>query len=491
MTDTQNPQPDEQPSGAVVEPGAPSPLEQAPVEQALAVPQQADRSAAQQTSPVYTASPLPETPAAEAGPAFHQPSAPSHPRRRGWIPALAAGGVLGLVLGAAAGAGAGYLVANGTGAGTLQGAAQGPSTITITDPSSVNNVAAVAASAMASVVTISVTGSSGAATGSGVVLDSDGHIVTNTHVVTIDGTTASPEIKVTTSSGRIYSATVVGMDPLMDIAVIQVTGAQGLVPIQFADSAKVNVGATTIAIGAPLGLSGTVTSGIVSALNRSIEVQSSAVPESGSGDGSGQQGDPNDPFNYFQFDSPGVPVQGQGGTGGTIQLAVIQTDTAINPGNSGGALLDADGRLIGVNEAIATASGSSSSSGGESGSIGIGFAIPSNTVKRIADEIIQTGAATHGLLGATVADASGSADATVTGALVKELSGGGAAEQAGLRVGDVITSVDGVPITGATDATAQIRTHAAGSKVEIGYDRGGKSYTVEATLGSLDAAQAK
>ena len=533
MTDTQNPGSEEQPEAAaagspgspesspIAEPAAdapavaeqpPAPAEPpAPAAADLVAPAAAEAAPAEAPAAVAATPPVPVVPepavvayaapalapyvaTTDAGPAFTQqhPAQPAPARRRGWIPALAAGGVLGLVLGAAGGAGAGYLVANGSGNATVVGTAAGPSTITVNDTDHVNAVTAVATAAMASVVTINVTGQNAAGTGSGVVLDDQGHIVTNTHVVTVDGTESNPTIQVTTSAGRVYAAKVVGMDPLMDIAVIQVTDAQGLVPIEFADSSKLNVGETTVAIGAPLGLSGTVTSGIISALDRSIEVQSSAVPDSGSsGDGSGDsngdgsQSDPNDPFNYFRFNVPGSSSSSSATS--TIQLAVIQTDTAINPGNSGGALLDTDGKLIGINVAIATAS-SSSSSEGQSGSIGVGFAIPSNVVQRIADELISDGTATHGLLGASVADVAddpAQKDAGVLGASIVELSSGGAAEKAGLEVGDIITSVGGVPITGKTDATAQIRTYAAGSQVEIGYDRGGKAYTVEVTLGSL------
>jgi len=482
MTDTENPQPDEQPVSSTE--AATVPDEQAVTAEIVdepAVP--AAVPAPQEVPTTYTAAPT-------ASGSFGQPAPAGTPasRRRGWVPALAAGGVLGLVLGAAGGAGAGYLVATNAGAGVATGPAAGPATITVTDPGNVTNVTAVAASAMASVVTINVTGQSASGTGSGVVLDDQGHIVTNTHVVTVDGSESSPTIKVTTSSGRIYDAKIVGMDPLMDIAVIQVTDAQGLTPVEFADSSKLNVGSTTIAIGAPLGLAGTVTSGIISALDRSIEVQSSAVPDSGDGNGSddSQQGDPNDPFDYFHFDVPGAPTQPSSGSG-TIQLPVVQTDTAINPGNSGGALLDASGKLIGINVAIGTAGNGSSSD--QSGSIGVGFAIPSNVVKRISDEIIRTGTATHGLLGATVADSTSDAEATVSGASIRSLVSGGAAEKAGLQEGDVITAIDGVPITGASDATAQIRSHDAGGSAEIAYDRDGKAYTVQVTLGDYAAQQ--
>lgn len=430
-----------------------------------------------------------EVPAADAPPAFAQPRTEDTTgrRRRTWIPVALGGLLVGAVLGGASGAGVAALVAQNGQQST--GPAAGPQTITVTDYDDATLVSAVAAQAMASVVTISVTGQQGSGTGSGVVLDDEGHIVTNTHVVTLDGSESSPEIKVTTSSGRIYTATVVGTDPLMDLAVIQVEDAEGLVPIEFADSSQVNVGATTIAIGAPLGLAGTVTSGIVSSLDRSIEVASSAAPEGGDeeqGDG-GDQGDGDegsDPFDFFNFDIPGVPQQQQSASS-TIQLAVIQTDTAINPGNSGGALLDAKGNLIGINVAIATGGSDSN------GSIGVGFAIPSNIVKRITSDIIESGTATHGLLGASVADVAddpAQRDATVIGASIVELVSGGAAEKAGLEVGDIVVSLDGVPITNKTDLTAQVRTHPAGASVEIDYVRDGKSYTAQATLGDLDAS---
>jgi putative serine protease PepD len=243
----------------------------------------------------------------------------------------------------------------------------------------------------------------------------------------------------------------------------------------FADSTKINVGDTAVAIGAPLGLSGTVTDGIVSALNRSIQVASSAAPDD-SGDSS--SGGTESPFN---FDIPGqqAPTQAKS----TISLPVIQTDAAINPGNSGGALLDSDGELIGVNVAIASAGQYSSS--GQSGNIGVGFAIPSAIAERIAKEIIANGSATHGLLGASVDDAATAQGADRVGALIVEISQGGAAQEAGLRAGDVVTEFNGIAVTSRTDLTAQVRFLAGGATAELTYVRDGAEATAQVTLDTL------
>ena len=432
------------------------------------------------------APPAPPAPGAAFGPAAASvppPAAPrpDRPRRFGPV-AVGAALAVGALLGGAAGAGV-SVVALGNGAlvqqaGQPQTGAVSPQTITINDTDDVDVVSAVAAKAMPSVVTISVRSDTAGGTGSGVVIDDQGHIVTNTHVVTLDGAAADATITVTTSDGRVLPATVVGTDPIMDLAVIAVDPAAALPPIEFADSADLNVGDRTVAIGAPLGLSGTVTSGIVSALNRSITVASSAVPEEQSSTTPEHQS--TDPFGPFTFDIPGQTAQPSATS--TIQLAVIQTDTAINPGNSGGALLDDTGRLMGINVAIAS-SGSSAS-----GDIGIGFAIPSNVVRRVADELIATGAATHGLLGASVADATADpaqVDAGIVGASIVELVSGGAAEKAGLQVGDIIVGLDGIPVTGKNDLTAQVRTHAAGAPATVAYIRDGQSGTAEVTLGAL------
>ncbi|WP_239453342.1 MULTISPECIES: trypsin-like peptidase domain-containing protein [Microbacterium] len=357
--------------------------------------------------------------------------------------------------------------------------AAGPSTVTVNDTDEVNQTTAIAAKVVPSVVTIEAASSSGAGTGSGVVLTEDGYVVTNTHVVTLDGATGDAAVRVTTSDGRVYDAEVVGTDPTYDLAVIKLQDAEGLTPIDFADSSKLNVGDTTVAVGAPLGLANSVTEGIVSALNRSIQIASSAAPEGGDEDQDPQ--DENGQQGPFRFDF------GQGQQQGTatesISIAVIQTDAAINPGNSGGALVDSEGKLIGINVAIATAGGSSSDG---SGSIGVGFSIPSTIVQRITDEIIENGEATHGLLGANVQPAASVEGSTITGAYIATAVEGGAAAAAGLQEGDVVTEFNGVPITDATDLTAQVRAAAAGSEAEVTYVRDGKSQTVTVTLGTLE-----
>jgi len=381
------------------------------------------------------------------------------------------------LVGGAAGLGGSYLGST-LWAQPTGSTASGPSAITVNNPGSVNETTAIATEVLPSVVTIQAAGSSESGSGSGVVLSDDGYVLTNTHVVTLGGAEANATIRVTASDGRIYDAEVVGTDPIYDLAVIKLNGASGLTPIEFADSSDLNVGDTAVAIGAPLGLSNSVTTGIVSALNRSIQIASSAVPDStqDSQEGQGDQGDQGG--SPFQFDLPGTQQQSPNSS---ISISVIQTDAAINPGNSGGALVDSEGRLIGINVAIATAGSSE-----ESGSIGVGFSIPSNIAKRVSDEIIENGSATHGLLGATVQDASSAQDADVAGAVIVEPTSGGAAAQAGLKAGDIVTGFNGLPITGATDLTAQVRAAAAGSEATVTYVRGGKEYEARVTLGELD-----
>ncbi|TXN31277.1 S1C family serine protease [Lacisediminihabitans profunda] len=414
-------------------------------------------------------------------PTLHTTAAPSTAKRSntvGLVAALAVGALVGGVSGAGVAA---WAITSNQGS-QVTSSTSTPQNITVNDTESVNVITAVAAKAGPSVVTISVSSKSAAGTGSGVVLSKDGYVLTNTHVVTLDGEIADPAVKVTTSDGHLYDATVVGTDPIADLAVIKLKNASNLTPADFADSSKLNVGATAIAIGAPLGLANTVTDGIVSALNRSISIASSAAPKSGSGDSSS----PNtSPFDFWNFDN------GQGNGNGnsqapataaaTISLPVIQTDAAINPGNSGGALLDSNAKVIGINVAIASASGSSSTSG----NIGVGFAIPSNLAQRVANEIIKNGKATHGLLGASVTDVSSTDTSAVVGAVIKQVTGGGAADKAGLQAGDVITQFDGVAITSSTDLTAQVRFLPAGATTDLTYVRGGKTSNATVTLGAL------
>lgn len=307
------------------------------------------------------------------------------------------------------------------------------------------------AQAQKSVVTISVRTPEGdGGTGSGIVLNDGGYIATNAHVATLEGKSSSGQLAVQTSTGDVYKAKLVGYDSTADTAVIQISAsAKGIEPITFANSDQVEVGDQTIAIGAPLGLSGTVTSGIVSAINRPISVASSDVQGS---------------------------VQSQQGA---VSLNAIQTDAAINSGNSGGALLNAAGDLIGMNDAIAT-------SGDSTGSIGIGFSIPSNYVKRVAQEIIDTGRATHGKLGASVGDASATNSTTLGfGAQIQSVTSGGAAARAGLQAQDVIIKMANTVITDATQLTALVREQAPNSTVSITYTRGSTSKT---TTVKLDAA---
>ena len=407
---------------------------------------------------------------------------------------VAVAAVIAAVVGGASGAGI-VAAVDANSPTPVASSASGPTSITVNDAKTATTITAVAAKASPSIVTINATTSSEAGTGSGIILTSDGYVLTNNHVVTLDGESADPTIQVETYDGRLFAAKVVGTDPVDDLAVIKLQNVSGLQPAQFADSSKLNVGDMAIAIGAPLGLSGTVTNGIVSALNRSITVQSSAAPSksgSSSGNGSGDgSGSGSSPFNFWNFG--GGSGSGSGGSSqdqsttatATISLSVIQTDAAINPGNSGGALLDSDGKVIGINCAIASASDTSDSSG-QSGSIGVGFAIPSNIALRIADSIMKTGSATHGLLDAEIEDVTTDGSATsskVVGAKIVSVVSGGAAANAGLKAGDIVTNFNGIPITDSTDLTAQVRALEAGAHASLTYVRDGRSDKVSVTLG--------
>lgn len=336
---------------------------------------------------------------------------------------------------------------------------QSPAPIVVNNAESVTWVTGAAAAAQPSVVTISVSSGSEGGNGSGEFISADGYILTNTHVVTLDGATASPEIEVKTFDGHVYKARLIGTDPTIDLAVIKIDAPTTFKPIVFADSDKVNVGDNVVAIGAPLGLSNTVTKGIVSALNRTIQVSSAAAPDEG---------------------GAGLELWSNQSSAAPINIDVIQTDAAINPGNSGGALVNERGELIGVNVAIATAGNSS-----RGGSIGVGFAIPANIAKRIATEIMQTGQASHALLGALVSDASNSESSASfsVGAKIEKLTEGGAAEAAGLKAGDVIVKFNDRAITSSSELTAAVRQQPAGAKATIEYVRGGAKAKLTVTLG--------
>ena len=313
-------------------------------------------------------------------------------------------------------------------------------------PAATNQTASVesaAATAMKSVVTLSVRGSQEAGTGSGIVLRADGYILTNEHVTAVaDG---GGSITVAFSDGRTATATLVGADKATDLAVVKVN-LTGLTAATFADSDALKVGQTVVAVGSPLGLNGTVTEGIVSALHR---------PTSGASDNS-------------------------------AVIDAIQTDAAINPGNSGGALVDLAGRVVGINQSIATAGSNSGGFGqqGESGNIGIGFAIPSDTAARISQQLISTGKATHALLGVQTQTATSDDQVTAIGATIASVTPGEAAAAAGIKAGDVVTKVDDRVIGQSEDLAATVRSYAPGTKVTLTVKRGNDTRTVSVTLGS-------
>jgi len=378
----------------------------------------------------------------------------SGPKRSGFTPLLIAA-ILGPMLGVFVGA---YAI------GGYFPIAAGTNQVVVNNAEKINWVSGAAAKALPSVVTLSVSSSSGGGTGSGVVLSEDGYILTNAHVVTLDGSTDRVSIEVKTSSDRIFKAVVVGSDPTNDLAVIKAKGT-GFVPIEFTDSSKVNVGDYAVAIGAPLGYEATVTAGVVSAMHRTIQVASAAVPKDG--------GSSLKLWNNANDQPP-------------VNLNVIQTDAAINPGNSGGALVNESGQLMGINVAIATANSGSD----QAGSIGVGFAIPSNTAKRISDQIIKTGKVSHGLLGAFIADATNSKmqGSFSIGAKIEKLTPGGPAEKFGVKVGDIVTAVNGEKVDSASQLTAAIRAQKAFAKVELTVIRDGKEIRIPVTLGDAEAA---
>lgn len=362
--------------------------------------------------------------------------------------------ILGPVLGAVVG-----IYAYGGGVPFLTNTQQ----VVVNNPGSVNWVTGASVKALPSVVTLSVSSSSSGATGSGVVLSSDGYILTNAHVVTIDGETSKVIIEVKTSADKIYRAVVIGIDPTNDLAVIKAAGS-GFTPIEFADSSTINVGDSAVAIGAPLGYDATVTAGVVSALHRTIQVKSSEVRKDG---------------------GSSLELWNSGSSAAPVNLDVIQTDAAINPGNSGGALINDKGQLIGINVAIASATSTSS----QVGSIGVGFAIPSNVAQRISTQLIKDGKVSHGLLGALVSDqpsSEGKGSFTV-GAKVQQLTAGGAAEKAGLKVGDIVIECDGQTIDSSSNLTAAIRAKEAFSTVTLKVLRGKETIEITATLGDASS----
>jgi putative serine protease PepD len=344
------------------------------------------------------------------------------PRRRGWLIALAA--IVTLAVGGVIG-------------GLIVAANQ-------TSDADVCAATTVANDVLPSVVTIEVRSGASSSTGSGEIIRSDGYILTNNHV--ISAAASSGSITVVFSDGSSESATLTGRDPQTDLAVIKVKAPEPLPAITFGDSSEIQVGQPVVVLGAPLGLSSTVTSGIVSALDRTI-----AVP-----------GD-----------------NGQA----ALLVSAIQSDASINPGNSGGAMTDCAGDLIGVPSAGATVP--NSSGGSSAGSVGLGFAIPVNLAKTVSDEIIATGTVTHSYLGIEVAQippAAAQQAGTPEGLYVTGVLPGGPSASAGLKKGDIITEIDGEPATDPNQLAAVQLTKKPGQTVDVTYERNGTSTSATITL---------
>ncbi len=369
------------------------------------------------------------------------------PRRR--LGTLIAAASLSAVIGAGAGVGSyAYLSDEAT---------AGASTISVTTaaasqaPTLDGTVSAAAAKIQPSVVTITVQSGQSGDIGSGVVLDTEGHILTNEHVVAAAGGQTGngqsqggqTSITVTFHDGTTAKATVVGTSETNDLAVIKVDSVKDLTPAVFAQSDAVKVGQAVVAAGAPLGLSESITSGIVSNTARPVR--------------SGNNDD-------------------------AVYLAV-QTDAAINPGNSGGPLVDLNGAVLGINSSIASTGSSSGSSTTQSGNIGIGFAIPADVAVRVSSELISSGKSVNAALGVTVGG-SDSDLSTATGVPLQSVTGNGAAAKAGLEQGDVVTRVDDFATTTADGLIAATRFYAPGTEITVTYTRdGGSSQTAKVTLG--------
>ncbi len=308
---------------------------------------------------------------------------------------------------------------------------------------STDSVVKVAHNVLPSVVKINVSGSSGSGSGSGIILSADGKILTNNHVASLAG--KSGQITIDFNDGSHAPAKVLGTDPLTDTAVVQAQGVSGLTPATIGHSSSLQVGQGVVAIGSPFGLNATVTSGIVSALNRPVDV-------------------------------------GQVSAGNVTVYPAIQTDAAINPGNSGGPLVNLAGEVVGIDSAIQTATDSSTSQG-EPGSIGLGFAIPIDAVLPIVQQMINGETPTHARLGIGVDNAASGPEAG-DGAKVASVDKGSAGANAGLQNGDVITKVDDHLITTSDSLIAIIRSYRPGDSVTLTYTRGGSDHTVTVTLDS-------
>jgi putative serine protease PepD len=359
-----------------------------------------------------------------------------HPKRsRGMTGVVTAALIAGLV-GGGAGFGGAYALLDNQARTSASSPALGsvPAT-TGTAPASNGTVAGAAAAAAPSTVDIRVVTSQGVAEGSGVILTADGAVLTNNHVVS--GTNGT--ISVTLADGSEHTATVVGTSPSYDLAVLRMQNVSGLTAATLGRSADLQVGQQVVAIGSPQGLTGTVTAGIISALNRTVGVQ--------------------------------------GEDGSAVVYNGLQTDAPINQGNSGGPLVNLDGQVIGINSAIATA-------GQSSGSIGLGFTIPIDQARRVAQEILDTGGATKPVLGVQGGQQSTQQEQAAGGATIAAVQDGSAAATAGLKAGDVVTKVGDARVEDFSDLVARIGSYAPGDKVTLTVESGGAERTVDVTLGS-------
>ncbi|WP_182345682.1 S1C family serine protease [Tomitella gaofuii] len=372
------------------------------------------------------------------------PQAAKPPRRRPGAVVLVAGALAFALVGGAVGGvtGAYFATSDDSGSASVVQALNDSTTKaqpTAAAPS--GSVQQVAQKVLPSVVEIKVATRGGGGEGSGIILSQDGMILTNNHVATAESS-GPVQIQVTFADGSTSPAKIVAADPVTDIAVIK-ADKTGLTPIELGSSSNLQVGQQVVAIGSPLGLSGTVTSGIISALNRPVS------------------------------------TSGNSGDQATV-IDAIQTDAAINPGNSGGALVNMKGQLIGMNTAIASLG---EGMGQQSGSIGLGFAIPVEQVKQISQDLITTGHAQHAQIGITVPVRS-----NAPGALVMSVLPGGPADQAGIKKGQVITKVDDRVVSGGDGLIAAVRSHAPGDKVTVTVtdENGGNPHTVDVTLGQAE-----
>jgi putative serine protease PepD len=376
-------------------------------------------------------------------PAWTQPGAEPPRSRRGRRILVTGAAALLLALGAG-GVGAATALALDHSGGTTAVQTGSSSVTRVVDRSSLAQIAAAVQDSVVSITTQS-------GEGSGVILSADGYILTNNHVV---ATAQGDTVQIIFANGKKVTADIVGTDPRTDLAVVKASGVSGLKAATLGDSSQMQVGDTVLALGSPLGLEGSVTAGIISAKDRTIQSSSDEqTPQSPFG---------NSPFGQQQ------DQQQQSGSSTTIS-GLLQTDAPINPGNSGGALVNTNGQVIGINSAIAT-------SGSGSGNIGLGFAIPSNKAKQVAQDLMAGRKVSHPALGVSVTEAEGG------GALVSSVTSGSAAAKAGLQQGDVITSVNGKSVNDSDDLVGIVQSASVGDKVTIVFTRNGAEKTVTATL---------